>query len=176
MSDTHDVDEIFLENILGAEELEDAMSMSALDEADSYLDSEAHHLAELQVMGEYEFEHGSMDGFESLLEDRLSGMQQEESGDISMYARIQERLDRVQSPEARSKLLARFAPEILKGRERSMRLIANLERRLAKARSLDTQRGYASKRSVSLKPKFAKEKEREHPGRVKESTSDGYPY
>lgn len=176
MSEKHGINVNYLESLLGAEEIEDAVQMSLLDEADSFLDSEAHALAEQEIMAEYEGEHGSMDGYEDMLEDKLlSGMQQEESADIFMYSRIQERLDRVQSPEARNKLLARFAPEIMHGRDRSIRLLARLERKLAKARELDIKRNTMKRGRISLKPK-QKDKERVHPGREKESTSGGYPY
>ena len=170
----------YLQNILGREILEDAEQMARLDEIDVYLESEAHMLAEQEIYDEYEAEFGE-NGFEDMLEDKLlAGMENEEYDDMLMYNRIFDKINSVPSLEMRQALLDRFAPEIMRGRERSMRLVARMERKLAKARNLDRMRSAARSRRVSLKPKAQKKKreDREHEDRdrKKESVADGYPY
>jgi len=144
-----------------------------LNEAESYLDSEAHVLIENEMLSEYEAEHGSADGYEDMLENKLlDGLQQEESADIHMYNRIFDRINNVSSPDMRNMLLARYSPEILKGRDRSVRLVARARQQLARARMMDARRKNRNV-TVSLKPKV-KGIEKEHPGRTKEPTG-GYP-
>lgn len=168
----------YLESLLGNEILEDAMQMSRIDEIDSYLESEAHMLAEEEIFSEYEMEYGSGDGYEDMLEDNLlAGMENEESADMIMYNRIYDKIDSMPTAELRNAMYARFAPEIMRGRDRSIRLVARMERKLAKARAIDAMRKAAKERRVSLKPKLTKKKqEREYTSRQKESVSDGYPY
>ena len=168
----------YLESLLGNEILEDAMQMSRIDEIDAYLESEAHMLAEEEIFSEYEMEYGSGDGYEDMLEDNLlAGMENEESADMIMYNRIYDKIDSMPTAELRNAMYARFAPEIMRGRDRSIRLVARMERKLAKARAIDAMRKAAKERRVSLKPKLTKKKqEREHTSRQKESVSDGYPY
>ena len=170
----------YLQNILGKEILEDAEQMARLDEIDVYLESEAHMLAEQEIYNEYETEFGD-EGFEDMLEDKLlASMENEEYDDMLMYNRIFDKINSVPSLEMRQALLERFAPEIMRGRERSMRLVARMERKLAKARNLDQMRSAAKSRRISLKPKVQKKEreDREHDdrGRRRESVSDGYPY
>ena len=169
---------LYLESLLGNEILEDAMQMSRIDEIDAYLESEAHMLAEEEIFSEYEMEYGSGDGYEDMLEDNLlAGMENEESADMIMYNRIYDKIDSMPTAELRNAMYARFAPEIMRGRDRSIRLVARMERKLAKARAIDAMRKAAKERRVSLKPKFTKKKqEREYTSRQKESVSDGYPY
>lgn len=168
----------YLESLLGNEILEDAMQMSRIDEIDVYLESEAHMLAEQEIFSEYELENGTGDGYEDMLEETLLfNMQNEEVDDMIMYQRIYDRINSLPTLEARNAMYERFAPEIMRGRDRSIRLVARMERKLAKARAIDEMRKAAKNRRVSLKPKFAKkDKEREHDGRKKDSLADGYPY
>ena len=175
MSKESSFNEEYVDSLLQNEIIEDAERMSELDEIDSYLDSEAHVLLEQEMASEYELEHGSMDGYEEMLADRLeAGLGKEESSDLLMYSRIQDRINNVKSPELRDKLYARYAPEIIRGQTRSRELLARMERKIAKARKLDAQRAALRVKSkISLKPKV-KSKEREHPGRVKE-IGGGYP-
>ena len=173
----------WLESIIGSEILEDAIQMQHLDDFDNYLDSEAHMLAEEDIASDYFLENGSMDGYEEMLSDRLSdNLHNEETSDLVMYNRIMDRLNSIASPELRNTLLARFAPEIVRGRERSMKLVARYAKKLAKAREIDARREALKERRngrISLKPK-TKNNSNEHDekdfSRKKSSVADGYPY
>ena len=95
---------------------------------------------------------------------------------------IMDRLNSIAFPELRNTLLARFAPEIVRGRERSMKLVARYAKKLAKAREIDARREALKERRngrISLKPK-TKNNSNEHDekdfSRKKSSVADGYPY
>lgn len=173
----------WLESIIGSEILEDAIQMQHLDEFDNYLDSEAHMLAEEDIASDYFLENGSMDGYEIMLSDKLSdNLHNEESNDLAMYNRIMDRLYSIPSLELRNVLLARFAPEIVRGRERSMKLVARYAKKLAKAQEIDARREALKERKsarVSLKPKTknnSNERDDHDYSRKKSSVADGYPY
>ena len=164
MADKHSINETDIENLLGNEVLEDMGQNTMMDEIDNYLDSEAHILVEQEMLHAYEMEHGSNEGYTDMLADRLGDAIHEESSDIAMYNRIQDKINSVPSLAARKRLYEKFAPEILKGRERSTRLVARAQRKLDKLRAIESRRSVR----VSLKPNQRDNREREHPGRVKE--------
>lgn len=164
MTDKHTIDEAHIERLLADEVLEDIGQNAMIDELDNYLDSEAHVLVEQEMAFAYELEHGSNEGYMDMLADRLDSAVHEESMDIAMYNRIQDKINSVSSLAARKRLYEKFAPEIMKGRERSVRLVARAQRKLDKLRSIESRRSVR----VSLKPNRKDDREREHPGRVKE--------
>ena len=166
-------------SLIGAEYFEDAENMNELNDIDAYLNSEAHVLAEQEILDEYIMENGSEDGYEDMLEDHLlAGMRSGETADILMYDRIRDRIEQAPTLELRQALYAKFAPEIMKGRERSRRLVARIERKRERARALDAQRA-SLKNKARLRPKDKKkdkDREKEHEGRTKKTIADGYPY
>lgn len=179
----YDFNVSWLETIIGSEILEDAVQMERLDEFDNYLDSEAHMMAEEEIASDYFLENDTMDGYEDMLSDKLSdNLHNEESNDLAMYNRIMDRLNSVSSPELRNILLAKFAPEIVRGRERSMKLVARYEKKLAKAREIDARRKIIREKRnarISLKPKQknnSNERDDHDFYRKKSSVADGYPY
>ena len=178
----HDFNVSWLETIIGSEILEDAAQMERLDEFDNYLDSEAHMMAEEDIASDYFLENDTMDGYEDMLYDKLSdNLHNEESNDLAMYNRIMDRLNSVASPELRNVLLAKYAPEIIRGRERSMKLVARYEKKLAKAREIDARREMIREKRnarISLKPKSKNNSNNRENDfyRKKSSVADGYPY